>query len=216
MKRPTYAAVFACALVLCIALVGCSSGASSNETAEAPSRQQENISSEAGGQKSETAEGSTEAGGASAAYSLSSFSAETIEGETFTQDDFAGYDLTMVNVWATFCTYCIDEMPALEELSQSLPENVNMISICADAADNKELTRQIVDECGVTFPVLIDNDKLDSCFLSSITGFPTTVFVDSNGSIVGAEQIGVPVSGNEETIVAAYLRLIDEHLAQVA
>ena len=36
--------------------------------------------------------------------------------ETVTQDIFADYDLTMVNVWATWCGYCVEEMPELAKL----------------------------------------------------------------------------------------------------
>ncbi len=142
--------------------------------------------------------------------SLCSFSAETLDGATVDQSVFADYDLTMVNVWATWCIWCVREMPELEALHQSLPENVNIISICTDADTEAELAKQTISENGVTFQTLIVNDQLSKCLLQSINAFPTTIFVDRDGNLVGAEQIGVPAG---DSAAEAYLALINERLA---
>src|SRR5699024_5930416 len=47
------------------------------------------------------------------------FEAETIDGESVTQDIFGQSKLTMVNIWGTFCGPCIQEMPELGEISRS-------------------------------------------------------------------------------------------------
>ena len=71
----------------------------------------------------------------------------------------------MVNIWSTTCRFCIDEMPALEALSQSLPENVGLVSICIDASVNADAARSIVEAQGVTYPVLVDNARLGALLL---------------------------------------------------
>ena len=65
-------------------------------------------------------------------------------------------------------------------------------------------------ENGVTFQTLIVNDQLSKCLLQSINAFPTTIFVDREGNLVGAEQIGVPAG---DSAAEAYLALINERLA---
>ena len=63
---------------------------------------------------------------------LTSFIADTLEGGTFTQDDLAAKDLTVMYVWSTTCGYCVDEMPELAEFAATLPDNVQLITYCAD------------------------------------------------------------------------------------
>ena len=147
---------------------------------------------------------------------ITSFETTTLAGDAFTQDDFAPYDLTMVNIWSTTCGFCIDEMPALESLSRSLPDNVGLVSICVDASVNTDAARRIVETQGVTYPVLVDNARLGALLLSKISGTPTTVFVDSTGALVGDVQQGVPARGGADAVESAYRKLIDEHLAELA
>ena len=50
------------------------------------------------------------------------FSAKTLDGEKITQEYFGQYDLTMVNVWASWCPPCRGELRELGELYGKLPE----------------------------------------------------------------------------------------------
>ena len=144
---------------------------------------------------------------------MTDFSAQTIDGATFTQKDLASYDLTMVNIWTTWCGYCVDEMPELQKVYDNLPQNVNMITVCGDASDDVGLATDIVGESGGVFPVLIPDDKLTKSLLSTVSAYPTTVFVDKNGYQVGEAQVGVP--GKGDGISDAYLSLINDRLGQL-
>lgn len=143
--------------------------------------------------------------------SLSSFEAEDMDGQKVDQSVFANYDLTMVNIWTTWCGVCVEEMPYLEKLHKQLPENVNIISICGDASDEKELAQQILNKNEITFQTLVDNDALNESLLKYVTGFPTTIFVDKNGNIVGDIQMGAP----GENIVDGYQTLIEKRLSEI-
>lgn len=137
--------------------------------------------------------------------SLESFSAEDMDGNAVTEEIFSEYDLTMVNLWTTWCVYCIEEMPALQELYAQLPENVNMITVCGDAETEHELAQQILSDSGAQFTTIAANDELQSELLAYVTGFPTTVFVDSTGKAVGEPLMGMPrdtVSGYMQEIEA--------------
>lgn len=126
---------------------------------------------------------------------------------TVTQEIFAPYDITMVNIWATWCGYCVDEMPALAELKEKLPENVNLISICDDAADNPELVNQILTTTGATnFATLLPTDDMYQQLLGQVYSFPTTFYLDSKGEAIGYIA-GVP---SLDDPVGAYLEIIDK------
>ena len=143
--------------------------------------------------------------------SLTSFEAEDMNGEKVDQSVFSNYDLTMVNIWTTWCGVCVEEMPYLEKLHKKLPDNVNIISICGDANDEKELAQQILDKNEITFQTLIRNDSLQESILKYVSGFPTTVFVDKNGNIVGDIQMGAP----GDDIVEGYQTLIEKRLSEI-
>lgn len=143
---------------------------------------------------------------------LSSFSAQTLDGDTVDQSIFADYDLTMINVWTTWCPYCINEMPDLEELYKGLPENVNLISICADADTESELAGQEVSDNGLTYQTLVINDDLKTALEYLVTGYPTTIFVDSKGYLAGAAQTGVP---RGTSTADAYMSLINDRIASL-
>ncbi len=145
---------------------------------------------------------------------LSSFSTETLKGEAVDQSIFADYDVTMINCWTTWCQYCIEEMPALEQLYKNLPEGANLITICFDAETEHDTAVQEMDETGTTFPVLVANEELSGLISDYLSGYPTTFFVDSEGHVVGELQIGAPSTDNDEALTL-YTELLNSVLESV-
>lgn len=124
---------------------------------------------------------------------LSNFEADTLQGDVVNSDIFNDYDITMVNIWATFCNPCISEMPELGELAAELEDDkVQIIGIVSDAVDyNLNLNDDVVDTAneivaitGADYIHLIPNESLvEALVLSDYV--PTTFFVDSEGNMVG-------------------------------
>lgn len=135
-----------------------------------------------------------------------------MEGNVVTQTIFADYDLTMVNVWATWCGYCIEEMPEFSALKDRLPENGNLITVCEDAAVEPELVALILENVGANFTTLMVSNDMYSGLLSSLYAFPTTLFVDSEGKLVGEPVVGVPSRTNPGE---AYYQIFMERLAML-
>lgn len=56
--------------------------------------------------------------------SISEFTSYDLEGNEVDSSVFANADITVVNIWGTFCDPCVDEMPAMAEWDAELPDNV--------------------------------------------------------------------------------------------
>ena len=123
---------------------------------------------------------------------------DLMTGEARNQSLFADYDLTLINVWATFCGPCLSEMPDLGELSAEYAEQgVQVVGIVTDVlnADGTfsesqlETAREIVDKTGANYVHLLPSKDLD-VVLRAITAVPTTIFVDKDGNMVGKAYLG--------------------------
>ncbi|MGN0388379.1 MAG: TlpA family protein disulfide reductase [Suilimivivens sp.] len=124
--------------------------------------------------------------------SFSSFAVTDLNGNAVTQDIFKDYDVTMINVWATWCGPCRRELPDIQAAYEKLPANVNIISICDDAGQETELAGQIVEKVGIQYAVLVPDDAMDEFLNEYISAFPTTFLVDKEGNVIGQPIVGVP------------------------
>lgn len=141
---------------------------------------------------------------------LSTFTADTLEGGVFTQDDIQSKDVTVINFWSTTCGPCIMEMPDLASYADALPDNVQLITVCLDGNKNEETAKSILQEAGFEGITLIrgDNDLITVC--NAIRYTPTTIFVDSEGNIANGTIIGAQKNVFETLTAAINQVLTDE------
>lgn len=147
---------------------------------------------------------------------LSSFSATDLDGNTVDQSMLADYDLTMVNVWATFCRPCINEMPDLGALAQEYQDKgVQIVGLVSDVLNTDgtiieeqvQTARDIVSQTGAAYTHLLPSEDLYGV-LSQIQYVPTTFFVDSTGAQVGSAVISAQSKDK-------WVETIDAMLAEV-
>ena len=137
---------------------------------------------------------SEDADGGSGQSAGITFEARDLEGNTVTETVFAESELTMVNVWATYCNPCLREMPDLGELAGEYePEEFRLIGIISDVqeGDTEEkisLAESLIEETGADFTHLLLNESLYLGLLTGVSGVPTTFFVDENGIVVYVVQ----------------------------
>lgn len=132
---------------------------------------------------------------------------ETVDlaGNIVTNEIFYGKNLTVVNIWGTFCNPCIDEMPELAEWSASMPENVQLIGLVSDLnstedAETLELAQAICEATGAdVYASLVAGEDFTE-LLAGVVGVPTTFFVDSTGAIVGDPIVGANVAGCKSAV----------------
>ena len=143
------------------------------------------------------------------------FTARTLDGGEMTEEVFGQYDLTMVNVWASWCGPCKGELPELAELYGKLPENVGFLSITVDDPQDVKEAKALLEENGCTFPCLDSQTStgLFKNFLGKVNAIPTTVFFDQSGNEVGGWILGVPQGG--DSVSDAYLQQIQNRLDQL-
>lgn len=149
---------------------------------------------------------------------ISNLKAKTIDDKDFTQNDFAKYDLTLVNVFATWCTPCVREIPELEKLHQEMKDKgVNVIGVVFDTVDEGGENKDIIERAKLIkekTKATYDFVKPDSTYLNGrligIQGFPETFFVDKNGNIVGETVVGSRDFNGWKTIVEKELKDLKE------
>ena len=91
--------------------------------------------------------------------------------------------VTVVNVWASWCSPCRAEAPTLSALSQSFPE-VNFVGILT--RDNPANARAFVKRFSIEYPTLIDDSILLGFRKSLIANaIPSTLVIDKNGLVAG-------------------------------
>lgn len=115
------------------------------------------------------------------------FTTTDLYGNEVTQQIFANAELTVVNVWATYCGPCINEMPYLGELSHEYDSaQVRIVGIPMDAmnAEYVEYATSLVSQTGADYQHLLLNEELYNWGLTEIQYVPTTFFVNSEGEII--------------------------------
>ena len=120
------------------------------------------------------------------------FEATTIDGEALTSDIFADSKLTMINVWATYCNPCLNEMPDLGEIAVEYDkadfQMLGIVSDVADASDKDTLkeAKELIKETGATtYPHLLLNQSLYSNLVGAVDGVPTTFFINQDSELLG-------------------------------
>lgn len=136
-----------------------------------------------------------------------SFASTDLYGYEVTDAIFANADVTIVNVWGTFCGPCVGEMPDLAALDAELPDNVQIIGMVCDAAEGEtemiETAIGICEENGVGYTNVLANDSVYK-ITDSFSAVPTTLIVDSNGVLVCDPIVGADVEAYRQA-VADYL-----------
>ena len=150
------------------------------------------------------------------ATDLSNLQTMDIDGKEFSGKNFSDYDLTMVNVFATWCSPCVQEIPDLAEIQKEMKDQgVNIVGVVTDTVDQTgenqealEKAKLIRERSKAEYPFLIPDKSNFNGRLSGIQAFPETFFVDKKGQIVGETYSG---SHNKK----AWSEIIEKELAKV-
>lgn len=138
-----------------------------------------------------------------ASESQVSFEATDLEGNKVTGEIFSQSKLTMVNVWATYCNPCLNEMPELGELAAEYEqEEFQIIGIVSDVVEGSDqtLVESLVQETGADYPHLLLNESIYNALLTDVSAVPTTFFLDESGAVLDTVVGAMEKSAWEEKI----------------
>jgi len=126
-------------------------------------------------------------------------SGKTLDG-TFTQS--AGV-ITIVNVWASWCSPCRAEAPTLQALATTFP-NVQFVGILT--RDNQVAAKAFVKRFKITYPTLVDDALLVAFLGVTPNAIPTTLILDKRN------RVAARISG--EALYTDLKRIINQVAAE--
>ena len=101
--------------------------------------------------------------------------------------------VVMVNMWASWCSPCRAEMPAIDHVYQQYrAQGLEVVAINTTFQDSEADARSFVQELGVDFPIALDRDGATSKRYA-LQAMPTTFFVKRDGTI-GDMLFGGPMT----------------------
>lgn len=185
------AVVWLVALVAIVAIAGGAYALVSQGTSPATGVGQGSQGAAAEGSSSASGSSGAAQGSGSAAPSASSATAaapdvSVLDGSdaSFKLSEIAQGKPLVVNFWATWCPYCIDEMADYQALYEKYGDRVAFVMLnAADSASEPAAARAYVQENGFTFPVYFDAAH-EGVTSYRVNGLPTTVIIAADGSLV--------------------------------
>ena len=106
------------------------------------------------------------------------------KGREMTLDAFRGR-VVLLNIWATWCVPCREEMPTLDRLQATLGgDGFHVLPLSIDRAGMKPV-RRFYRQIGLTNLGMYLADSTRAMFALGITGLPTTILIGRDGQELG-------------------------------
>lgn len=118
-------------------------------------------------------------GEASAGASAPSVEMVGFGGETIALADYTGTPVVL-NFWASWCPFCVAEMPGFENVSKAHADEVVFVGV--NLQDDAGAADGLAIETGVTYQLARDPQGVVYNAFGGI-GMPTTVFIDADGVV---------------------------------
>ena len=122
------------------------------------------------------------------------FSLPDLDGQMVNLTDYKGR-VVLLNIWATWCPPCVEEMPSMEKLYQELQgEGFEILAVSIDESGAQDVL-PFMKKHKLSFPVLID-PKGTLKGLYQTTGVPESLIIDKDGilveKVIGPRDWAVP------------------------
>ena len=133
-----------------------------------------------------------------------SFVLPDLSGKVVRMDELRG-KVVLLNLWATWCPPCVEEMPTLQTLSKKMAGR-DFVLLAVSQDEQPKQVAPWIEQRGFTFPVLLDERGVVGADLG-ITGYPETFVIDRQGKIVH-HHVGYR-DWSEPAMVAALRKLLE-------
>jgi len=135
------------------------------------------------------------------------FTLPSLAGGEITLSDYRG-KLVFLNIWATWCAPCREEMPSMQKLYKKFADR-KFVMLTVSIDENRADIPPFVEELGLTFPIALDTQSRVAQ-LYGLTGVPETFLISPAGKVL--HHIVGPSDWFEPGIVGAFdsmLRKLD-------
>jgi thiol-disulfide isomerase/thioredoxin len=106
-----------------------------------------------------------------------------LDGSTTTLGDLLAEDgrPLVINLWATWCAPCLEEMPDFEKTHQTYKDEVRFVGI--NISDSPARAAERIDQLGITYLLGADPDG-DFLLTFGAVGLPATAFISADGTLI--------------------------------
>lgn len=104
----------------------------------------------------------------------------TLNGEPASLSDYLG-QVVLVNLWATWCPPCREEMPTLKAFHEKY-QSEGFVLVAIDQGETPEIVLPFVKEFGLTFPIWLDVDSQAGRSFNTMN-LPSSYVIDRNGRV---------------------------------
>ena len=118
------------------------------------------------------------------------------DGNEVKLEDLSGKPV-LLNFWATWCGYCIMEMPDLEEAYKKYGDEIQFLIVNTD--DGIKNGEEFIKSKGYTFPTYYDLEY-KAAIGYGITSIPRTIAIDKDGNVL-YNQPGMLTADSLESII---------------
>lgn len=134
------------------------------------------------------------------------FTAKDLNGKSISLADYKG-KVVFLNLWATWCPPCREEMPSMQKLYEQLQgQDFEILAVSIDT-DGAKSVAPFMKKYGLTFPALLDPDN-KVARLYQVTGVPESFILNKKGIIV--KKIIGPMDWSSESALSFFYKLLKE------
>jgi peroxiredoxin len=113
--------------------------------------------------------------------------------------------VVLLNLWATWCAPCREEMPSMQRLWERLKDQGFVILAVSEDEQGADVVAPFVKQYGITFPVLVDPQR-EVGDRYGVWGYPESFVIDREGRVV--ERVIGPRDWSSPAQIAAIERLL--------
>ena len=112
------------------------------------------------------------------------FTLKNLEGQDVRlEDQLSSHRAVLLDFWATWCAYCVEEMPNLIKLQQKhAADGFTIIGV--NAGESAEVASSFAKKAGMNFPVVLDSE-MTVAQEYGLVGIPTSILIASDGTLLG-------------------------------
>lgn len=113
-------------------------------------------------------------------YAAPQLELTSLDGEQVSLEDLRG-SVVLVNLWATWCPPCLQEMPTLNAFYEKYKDQ-GFVLIGVNQEESRDIVAPFVEDFGLSFPIWLDEKPLAQVAFKTVN-LPSSYVIDRSGRI---------------------------------